>query len=265
MSESRRTAPAPPNQEPTPAATIMVVRQCAGDAPGVEVFLMKRSATGDFASLYVFPGGKVDAQDGENQWLDNASRSVKLANQKLSVSQGGLDYYLAAVRECFEETGLLLAKDQYYSCRDPEIDDLRQQLLANKISFAQLCQKLSCQPDVDSAHYMAHWITPTGAWRRYDTRFFLMVVPREIPMDHDDWELVDSVWIKPEQALLDAQQGRKEMIEPTIKNLEAIAGYSGIQDLLVAAEQLKDIPCIVPGVDRDDSSPAAAKGHSNNG
>jgi hypothetical protein len=100
-------------------------------------------------------------------------------------------------------------------------------------------------------YYFAHWITPVGPTRRYDTRFFVTAAPPEQHPAHDDRETIASVWINPADALARQQAGEFEMIFPTIKNLEAITRFDKAGDLLAAAAAIDNVVTVLPRVVRD--------------
>ena len=168
---------------PRPAATLVLARE---DAAGIEVFLLRRTHLAEFAGgAYVFPGGALDPSDQDEQWaahcagMDDAS-----ASRLLKLEHGGLAYWIAAIRECFEEAGLLLAYDkrgEMLALDQPdtarEFASLREQLIAGTLSFAELCRDRNLRLALDHLAYFSHWITGQGRPRRYDTRFFVAVAP----------------------------------------------------------------------------------------
>lgn len=241
---------------PKPAATVMLVRD--GDR-GVEVFMMERSAFGDFGGLHVFPGGKVDPADGSPRATSLCrGPSSADANRILNLPAGGLAYWVAALRECFEEAGLLLAIREagtLLELRDPVVRERlaadRQRLNTGaKGAFEELCEREGLRLATDRLAYVAHWITPIGNPTRYDTRFFVARAPEHQEALHDGHEAVESEWIRPEEALERHGDGAMAMISPTLKNLEALCGFPSA-NLLVAAKQSLDarsIPTILPRI-----------------
>ena len=170
---------------------------------GVEVFVLRRTASAAFAAdMYVFPGGRVDDVDGASELepycdgLDDATASARLG-----IDHGGLAYWVAAVRECFEEAGVLLARR-----RDggPLVVDEteRKAVHAGELSMQQLCERDDLVLDLTAIRYIAHWVTPVGEGpRRFDTRFFLAAAPDDQEGLHDDAELVHSMWVRPADAV----------------------------------------------------------------
>ncbi|MES2537584.1 MAG: MBL fold metallo-hydrolase [Pseudomonadota bacterium] len=223
---------------PRPAATLILVRD---GAQGLEVFLMQRTLKASFmAGAYVFPGGAVDAADASELWEthDGASNDASIS-RTLDVERGGLAYLIAAIRECFEESGLLLARDaqgRTLALRDAaiveEFSALRKKMNAGEVTLADICSANRLQLTVDELMYYAHWITPPGSPRRFDTRFFVAVAPPEQTPTPDGTETIDHVWIRPADAL--ERRGRGEMIVafPTGHTLEQLAAFPDTKALM---------------------------------
>lgn len=162
------------------AATVVLVRNANDGAPGFEVFMLLRTVKSDFnAGAYVFPGGGVDRSDGGAQAERVCSGlDARQASARLGIADGGLAFYLAAIRECFEEAGVLLAADasgQTLSLREPATQQrftaYRAALNAGQTTLAAICEREHLRLPLDQVHYYSHWITPEGMPRRYDTRF----------------------------------------------------------------------------------------------
>jgi 8-oxo-dGTP pyrophosphatase MutT (NUDIX family) len=200
------------------AATVMLVRD--GD-DGVEVFLMRRHLRSVFtAGAHVFPGGAVDEADH----VDGADPFV-----------------VAAIRESFEEAGALLALDE-----DGELVDLREPEVAARFaahrlavhggerSLLDILDEEGLRPAYGALHFFSRWITPPGAPRRYDTRFFVAAAPPNQTYVHDDVELIDSGWFRPQAALDAFHAGELELIRPTEVSLEAIAVHDTVADVLAS-------------------------------
>lgn len=238
-----------------PAATVMLVRDrlAAGDGghtgrssgdggdssdeSGIEVLMVRRAAGAVFAAgMYVFPGGRVETADGDDDvarfvtGLDDAA-----ACALLGVEAGGLAHWVAAIRECFEETGVLLASGGDGDEPDRLAAD-RRAVHAGELSMAELCRRHGLVLDAGALRYVAHWVTPAGETsRRFDTRFFLAAAPPGQDGAHDEIELVDSRWVSPSAALAAAARGELMMMPPTISNLELVAGCSGVVEALQRA------------------------------
>ncbi len=243
-----------------PAATVMLVRDVPSPGGGsvLQVLMVRRNLRSDFVGgAYVFPGGAVDPHDGgtEAEALC-AGRSDAEASALLGVGSGGLAYWVAVVRETFEEAGLLLA-------RRPAGPDLlagdpaeearfvaeRASVNAGTRRFLDLVRDERLRLSVGDIHYFAHWITPRGVPRRYDTRFFVAAAPSGQIAAHDAGETIAEVWISPHDALARHRAGEIDIIFPTIRNLQVIGRFATSHELLAAAERASStVPAIEPKV-----------------
>jgi len=240
------------------AATVMLVRD--GDDGRMEVFMLRRNLNSDFVGgAYVFPGGAVDEADRHAD-LEAVceGRSDDQASAMLGVGGGGLAFWVAAIRECFEEAGVLLASgpdDEMISFADPDIarrfDGHRRAVDSGERRLAEVCELEKLRLAVDRIHYFSHWITPVGPPRRYDTRFFVTAAPPEQVPLHDDRETIANLWVNPAEALRRHQAGELDLIFPTIKNLEAIARFEKSADLLDAAAAVEHVPTVLPRITAD--------------
>ena len=171
-------------------------------------------------------------------------------------SPGGLAYWVAVVRETFEEAGLLLARreggpDLLAGDPDEEARFAAARAAVNDGTrrFLDLCRDERLRLGVGDIHYFAHWITPRGAPRRYDTRFFVAAAPPGQIAAHDAGETIAEVWISPHDALARHRAGEIEIIFPTIRNLQAIGRFATSAELLAAAERASSaVPAIEPRV-----------------
>lgn len=216
------------------AATVMLVRD--GDG-GPEVYLMRRSLSARFvAGAHVFPGGRVDPQDLDPDWEKQGTGLTHAsANQLLDLDDGGLGYWVAALREAFEEAGVLLAvgdSGTYASfTADGDVArlaSLRQAVYRHQMSFLELCRCEGLLLSFDHVAYVARHVTPDVSPIRFDTRFFLARVPGEQEPVHDDLELIDSCWMRPSDALEHGRRGEMSLIEPTRISLEALADHVSV-------------------------------------
>jgi 8-oxo-dGTP pyrophosphatase MutT (NUDIX family) len=243
---------------PRDAATVMLVRD--GEA-GMEVCMLRRNLDSVFVGgAYVFPGGAVDPDDGgpalESMCI---GRTDADASRQLGIERGGLAYWVAAVRECFEEAGVLLAVDAdgaVCSLADAETAERfahwRHKVNNDGTSLVEVCAAEGLRLSLGDIYYFAHWITPEGPPRRYDTRFFVVAAPPEQHPVHDDRETIATIWVNPSDALEQQRQGALEMIFPTIKNLEAISRFDSAGDLLAAAAAIDEVVTVLPRVVNDD-------------
>ena len=248
--------------EPRDAATVMIIRnQNNSDSGPIEVFMLKRNVNLDFVGgAYVFPGGAVDSADIEVANDGALSDSRSLFPSELSRNgSDGLRFRVAAIRECFEEAGLMMARRSGSSSLislNSAADKLlfeayRDALNRKEISFEELLRAEGLLLATEEFYIFSHWITPKGAVRRYDTRFFLAVAPTDQVALHDDYETVANVWIEPLQAIRQHKAGEFDLILPTVKNLEAISGFANVKEAIEGARALESIPVIMPRLVRD--------------
>jgi len=245
------------------AATVMLVRDAAdGRGPGIEVFMLRRNLKSDFVGgAYVFPGGAVDDHDRHTNLEPVCTgRSDASASHQLGIDQGGLAYWVAAIRECFEEAGVLLALDEggdFIHFNDPDVDGRfqihRKAVDTGERRLVEICQDEGLQLAVDSIYYFSHWITPEGAPRRYDTRFFVTRAPAgQVPL-HDDREVIANLWIRPGDALEQHRAGLFDLIFPTMRSLVVLDRFETADDLLAAAAAIETVPAILPKIVEDAS------------
>lgn len=217
------------------AATILLVRDASA---GPEVFMMQRPGGVDFPDLHVFPGGKVDGNDFAPDLLEGLADEV--ANRRLGLPGGALRYWVAAIRECFEECGVLLAyrDGQPLRWRDAQeaarFHGYRQQLIEGGMSMTDLCRIERLRLAADRVWYFSHWITPEQAPRRFDTRFFIAAMPADQQTVAHHWESAADEWVRPVEALRAHQEGRWQMISPTLTTLRSIAGFADTGSMLTA-------------------------------
>lgn len=221
-----------PNADPAFAATVLLAREAE---PGIEIYMQKRPGRGAFPDLHVFPGGKLDAQDidfararFDQHWHD-------LANSTLGVEADGLAFWITVIRECFEEAGVLLANDpagRLVSFPAADAEPLRESMVSGELSIAELCDRFKLTLALDHLHYLSHWITPEVAPRRFNTRFFVARMPdRQSTLRHRG-ETRTGEWIRPVDALANAERGDWQMIAPTLTSLRSIEGCGSLADLV---------------------------------
>lgn len=242
-----------------PAATVMLVR----DAPaGLEVFMLRRTLSAAFAKgMYVFPGGRVDDADGTAD-LEAVSDGITDAEASavLGLPKGGLAYWVAAIRECFEEAGVLLARHadgDVVRFDDPPVHERfgghRHAVHEGTTSLVDLCCSEGLRLTAGDLRYVSHWITPRGEVRRFDTRFFVARAPQAQEPLHDDHETIDSVWIRPVDALARCATGELGMLPPTLANLQFLEPHATADDVMAAAAAVVDPPTVLPKLLLDDA------------
>jgi 8-oxo-dGTP pyrophosphatase MutT (NUDIX family) len=235
---------------PRPAATVLLVRDHPHPPPGrspLQVFLQQRVTGMAFAGgMTVFPGGGVDTSDrpdpdrwggpGPRWWAERIGVDVDLAGALVQ----------AAVRETFEECGVLLAGPGLPT--DPSRH--RADVVARRRTFGDVLAAEGLVLRTDLLHAWARWITPHDYPRRYDTTFFVARVPDGQEADAHTTEAVAALWWHPDEALERWQEGKLQLMPPTVRTLQEIAGLGGIAAVLAAAPE-RVIRPIVPVVRRD--------------
>jgi 8-oxo-dGTP pyrophosphatase MutT (NUDIX family) len=216
---------------------------------GLEVFLVERHHQIDFAGgASVFPGGKLHPSDG-----DPALRSCSRGGEVLNDDE--LALRAAAIRESFEECGVLLARpegsDELVSAA--RLADLwkrhRAEMQQHRVSLAQLALEEGLELACDLLVPFAHWITPEGMPKRFDTHFFLVPAPPSQVASHDGHENVSGRWVRPAEALADADAGRRTIIFPTRMNLARLGRSATVAEAIASARASR-IVTVLPRVTR---------------
>ncbi|MEE2764521.1 MBL fold metallo-hydrolase [Marinobacter sp.] len=214
-----------------PAATLVLSRDTDD---GVEVLLLQRTWDAVFLPGYfVFPGGAVDQQEAKARAHAHGPEDAEIS-QTMSLDEGGADYMLAAVRECFEEAGILLAADRNGQLigGDHPVHQDRDAVFRGELSLAQLCQRHGLSVPLDRLAYLSHWTTPPGPPRRFDTRFFVTTAPAGQIASHDGTETIDHLWINPTQALEDHRSGKRLLGLPTLRTLRVLSDFDTTEALM---------------------------------
>ncbi len=237
-----------------PAATVMLIRDL--ESGSFDVFMLQRTHSAAFArGMYVFPGGRVDEVDSAQELEDLCDGMTDAeASALLQLPSGGLSYWVAAIRECFEEAGVLLARhiESGDIVRFDNADVAarysiaRQQIYDGTLTLADLCRRENLRLITDSIHYVSHWITPVGETRRFDTRFFVACAPLAQEPLHDDGETIASLWAEPKDALARNRRNELAMIPPTISNLEFLAPHRSTSEVIFAATKIGMPTAILP-------------------
>ena len=228
------------------AATVVVLRR---DGAGMQVLLMRRAPRdGDIHSgASVFPGGLVDAGDAGGALLCSGIDDAQ-ASARLGLSAGGLAYWFAAMRECFEEAGLLYATAQDRSHLDADqmarIAVERDALNRRELSMAQICTRHAIRLAADRIVYLDHWLTPPGVPKRYDTRFFVTEAPPLQVASQDDHETDAQQWLSPADAL--ARRKELKLAPPTWKILALLQRLGTVDAAIAHARALGAVPCTMP-------------------
>ncbi len=235
--EAMAAGDAPPAAAPRDAATVVLLRD---GADGVEVYLLRRHGRMEFAAgQAVFPGGGVDERDRETAvgWAGpDASTWAERFRCDESTARG---LVCAAVRETFEESGVLLAGPDTASVVADTSDEGweadRVALESDRISLAEVLARRGLVLRSDLLGAWAHWITPTFEPRRYDTRFFVAVLPAGQQTRDVSGESDAVAWMRPRDALAAVRDGRLGMMPPTVRTCTDVADLARAADVLLAA------------------------------
>lgn len=226
--------------EPKPAATIVLMR----DAATPEILLLRRNRSAGFVpGAYVFAGGRVDEADADPAlWRDVGSPT-----------EPSPAYWAAALRELFEETGVLLARDRagvfVADATHPAVGRWRERLLEDEATLADALSDLDAQLAADRVVHFAHWITPVAEPRRYDTRFFLGALPEGRTAAADPREMSDAVWLSAGEALDRFARGRLPMVFPTVRTLESLAEFDSV-DAALEGLRRRPVAPVLPRLER---------------
>jgi len=223
-----------------PAATAVLLRD--GER-GLEVLMLRRHAASGFVpGAFVFPGGRVDAAD--------ADPALPMRTDGLPPAGSGpvAAYWFAAIREVFEETGVLLARGAGHgpTCAslDPSLAAWREELMEERGTLAGLAETLGLRLAADRMVPCAHWITPVAEPRRYDTRFFLAHMPEGCVAVADAREMTEAIWLAPVDALARFQEGRMPMVFPTVATLESLVAHRTAEGALDAFRSRAIVPIL---------------------
>ncbi len=257
MSSAGRNLSAPREITPLPAATVTLVRD---GAHGLEVLMLQRNfRSGFMPGAYLFPGGAVDEDDNSIE-INTLCVGIddRTASGLLRLEHGGLAYWVAAIREAFEEAGALYAYDpggelprRTDAQAAARLDEHRRALNAGSRLFLDVLRDQQLRLAADRLVYFSHWITPVGAPRRYDTRFFVAAAPEEQALLHDDVETIAHLWIAPGAALSRHRAGEFRMRTPTVHTLKQFADYDSADRLIAALRTPRDIPAMLPRIRPD--------------
>ena len=202
------------------AATLVILRPSKA---GPQLLLLRRADKGDQNSnAWVFPGGLVDPGDAQCHDICHGLNDAQ-ASAQLQLPAGGLDHHVAAIRECFEEAGLLLAEQ-------------RRRLAQGEVELKAMCEQQGIQLAAKRLHYIAHWITPPVRPKRFDTRFFLTTVAADQQAENDTIETVHHQWIRPADMLSSAEASR--LMAPQRSVLETLAAFDSLPAIVQWAAQV---------------------------
>jgi 8-oxo-dGTP pyrophosphatase MutT (NUDIX family) len=237
---------------PLPASTVVLLQDAGGE---LQVFMVRRhDALAFMGGAFVFPGGRVEASDREA----DASWCAGIQAGALRLAQCEADdavaFHVAAVRELFEEAGVLLvrggagtgSRSGGQDANGPDgLIELRNQIAAGTIGFRAAIDQAGLRLDLDALVPCAHWITPPRMTRRFDTWFFAARMPADQHAAHDAGETVEGVWMAPATALARADGGEIDLPVPTRHTLHELARFRSV-DAALDAFRGRRIECHAP-------------------
>lgn len=229
---------------PKEAATVIVLRPLdEGPSAGFEVLMVLRSRESRFVpDAFVFPGGALDDQDGKPD-MEERCRGLDpsgafAALKGIPSPSMALGTWVAAVRETFEETGLLLAyaTDRRLLSFDRDnierFERYRTLLVQGKTTFGEMLRQEALLLATDRLHYFSHWITPWFLPIRYDVRFFVVEAPAGQKARHDGVELTDHIWITPHESLRRYRENRFDMVYPTLMTMQTLLPFRTVDEVI---------------------------------
>lgn len=249
---------------PKNAATVILLREQEPD--GFDAFLLKRHEKSSFmGGNYVYPGGRVDRNDGS---VETRSLSKGMTLEEATKIFGGVfspeesfAHWIAAIRELFEEAGVLFAYDHKGGLLQIKTREEREKFLhyrkllqEGKITFSEMVQKENLLFALDRLHYYAHWITPEAQPQRFDTRFFLTRCPSGQEASPDQKETTAGIWITPRKALEENRKGDVILSPPTLKTLEDLSRFKTMEDIFHSLKK-EDIRPVLPILTRISDTP----------
>ena len=249
MEDKRPPSTPKPPVSAVSAATIMLLRDDRGP---LEVFMVQRHHQIDFATgALVFPGGKTDAGDRDPALRAHCAGAAGLDDDQLALR-------VSAVRETFEECGVLVARARGEHALLPESrvrpleTSHRDDLVAGRVAMLALAKQHQLELATDVLVPFAHWVTPDFMPKRFDTWFYLVPAPTDQVAAHDGHESVDSVWVRPADAIADGQAGRKTIIFPTLCNLMKLARSNSVAEAIERA-RAEPLVTVLPMVHKTDA------------
>jgi len=239
-----------------PAATVIIARAAEGPP---EIFMLRRTSGAAFAGgMYVFPGGRVDGDDHLHKYDEHREGPTPAQQpQQRALGSEWRGYWIAGIRETFEEAGLLLAYTgdgvllRYDDANRARYEGYRHDVHEGRISLLEICEREHLRLAVDDIHFVNRFVTPFGRPRRFDTRFFLAEAPPGQTGMHDEKETVDSIWITAADALERHAAKELDLMAVTRIQLETVAGFGTLPELVAWADGKTEFPVFRPAVPRD--------------
>lgn len=244
-----------------PAATILLLRERQSE---LEILMMRRAAAVSFmGGMWVFPGGRLDTADCAPRAVSRVAQPavahclarIGSGARAIAGADQAVGLYIAACREMFEESGVLLARDAQGRCCDAAraaaLQSRRKEITTTPAAFIPMLEDGGLFIEADQFIYWSRWITPSAEKKRFDTHFFATEVEADQDVSADLSELTEHTWIRPRDALLAAERGDMRMVPPTLLTLEdlqeSFSRHRGVSAML-AAERERPVPPIMPRI-----------------
>jgi glyoxylase-like metal-dependent hydrolase (beta-lactamase superfamily II)/8-oxo-dGTP pyrophosphatase MutT (NUDIX family) len=217
------------------------------------LFLQRNPGASAFAGAFVFPGGTLEPADHDRElWQRVLGLSAEEADRRLNLNEGALSYWIAAVRECYEESGILLTVDRdgasVPASRVAQLVSRRHALNARELTFKDFLLQEDLYLPGGQMVYFAHWITPKVRPRRFDTRFFVIAAPPDQEVQHDNTETVESRWMRPADVLERVKKGEIKMVSATQLIVAGLSRFTAPADALSQLRALPSVPMNRPVV-----------------
>ena len=230
------------------AATVVLLRN---GSKGMETWLLTRVKQMAFAAgMTVFPGGRVDDADADLPFAGSGAADVAArfgcAEPQARALLG------AAVRETFEETGVLLTTPS------ADLGARRLDVETGAMGFGDLLREHQLAVDTSGLRPWSRWVTPAGETRRYDTRFFIVALPEGVQAEDVTTESSAAEWVAVGEALEQAQRGERKLLPPTLATLSSLVPFATVQDALAAADE-RDLRAVRPNIRLTDDGNVVAE------
>lgn len=229
--------------QPRSSSAVMLLRD---SDHGLEVFMVRRVIQSDFMpDVYVFPGGSVSKDDQEAETTPGICTELTAGGADAEARTAlGIGVRAAAIRELFEEAGVLLAYQgagvlAVNEANMERFTAYRQAFNERKGSLVEMARAENLKLATERLNYFAHWITPEGMPKRFDTHFFVTTAPAEQQAAHDHLETSEGVWIAPAEALARAERNEFPLVFATLHQLHDLAAFASVSEALQATAPVK--------------------------
>jgi len=232
-------------KKPRKASTIALIRESEQNKK-FEILMLLRSGSNAFLPCnYVFPGGAIEKDDSAES-MDNHCPGLNRKDASFIIKDrdmhsNSIAFWIGAIRETFEETGILLASNSDGSPIDLQSTPLksrylriREDLNKGEKSFSEIVRGNNLLLHTDRIRYLSRWVTPPMSKIRYDTRFFAAKLPQKQEVMHDGSEIIQHLWLTPQESLDRHKKGNLQMVLPTVSTLKELNRYSSIDDIFTA-------------------------------